>query len=95
MEANLSPDGTLLSFGNDDNEAELWDTATGERLFILTSYSDLAWDYDFNEDGSRLIVGGLNGEVEDTIALANEHLTRDLSDAECQQYLHLDACPAN
>ncbi|KAA3661453.1 MAG: helix-turn-helix domain-containing protein [Chloroflexi bacterium] len=64
MEAILSPDGTLLAFGNVDNEAELWDTVTGERLFILSRFTDLAWSYSFNQDGSRLVVGGRNGEVE-------------------------------
>jgi hypothetical protein len=31
--------------------------------------------------------------VEDTIAIAQARLTRDLTEQECQQYLHLDSCP--
>ncbi|CAN5915355.1 hypothetical protein BH23ACT10_BH23ACT10_06220 [soil metagenome] len=27
------------------------------------------------------------------IAIARDKLTRDLTDAECREYLHVDACP--
>ncbi|MCB0034069.1 MAG: protein kinase [Anaerolineales bacterium] len=64
MEGVLSPDGTLLAIGNASNEAELWDTETGERLFVLNSYDSVAWDYDFNVDGSQLVVSAAEGEVE-------------------------------
>ncbi|HEX6386600.1 MAG TPA: hypothetical protein VF177_18160 [Anaerolineae bacterium] len=33
--------------------------------------------------------------LEDTIALARARLTRSLTDEECRQYLHTDACPAD
>lgn len=63
-EAILNPDGTLLAFGNVNNQAELWDVTTGERLFILARFSGLALKYDFDAGGTRLIVGGDNGEIE-------------------------------
>jgi hypothetical protein len=31
---------------------------------------------------------------DDLIALAKSRLTRELTTEECQQYLHVDACPA-
>jgi len=33
-------------------------------------------------------------ELDDLITIARSELTRALSDAECRQYLHLDACPS-
>jgi hypothetical protein len=33
-------------------------------------------------------------DLDELIALAQSRVTRTLTDEECQQYLHLDACPA-
>jgi len=32
--------------------------------------------------------------IEDLIALAKSRLTRELTQNECQKYLHVEACPA-
>jgi hypothetical protein len=32
-------------------------------------------------------------DVEELIALARTRVTRGLTEAECQQYLHVEACP--
>ncbi|HLO17866.1 MAG TPA: hypothetical protein VK206_23755, partial [Anaerolineales bacterium] len=60
----------------------------------------------FSPDGTRLmvVVNDPSGLVLDTvrvyvlptkdiIELAKSRLTRKLTEAECQQYLHVDACP--
>jgi hypothetical protein len=33
-------------------------------------------------------------DLDDLIAIANDRLTRQLSDDECRQYLHLESCPS-
>ncbi|MBK8784735.1 MAG: hypothetical protein IPO22_23735 [Anaerolineales bacterium] len=54
----------------------------------------------FSPDGKHLAVGGRTGisifylQIEDVIALAQSRVTRTLTTEECQQYLHVDACPA-
>lgn len=51
-------------------------------------------------DGKRLAVGSKSGisifllPIQDVIALAKSRITRQLTFEECQQYLHVDACPA-
>jgi hypothetical protein len=32
-------------------------------------------------------------DLDDLITMANERLTRSLSDDECRQYLHVERCP--
>jgi WD40 repeat protein len=78
----------------------LWDVGTGEEIKTITTTAQV-FSMDVSADG-RYLYGGADGlwmvftlQVEDTIALANERLTRSLTDAECQQYLHLDMCPEN
>lgn len=63
MKAELSPDGSLLVFGNANDEAELWDVTTGERLFVLTQNNDSVFEFSFSQDGSLLVVGGTFGEI--------------------------------
>jgi WD40 repeat protein len=55
----------------------------------------------FSPDGSRLATTSLDGTVrvyalnlKDLIQIALSHLTRQLRLEECQQYLHVPACPA-
>jgi hypothetical protein len=54
----------------------------------------------FSPDGRELVSGGLNGlvrsyllDVEALISLAHERLTRGWTEQECQQFLHMEACP--
>jgi len=51
-------------------------------------------------DGARLAASGGDGTariyllaIEELMALARSRLTRSFTDAECQQYLHLEQCP--
>ncbi len=56
---------------------------------------------EFTPDGKRLITAGWDGvtrifalDLQELITLAHSRVTRSLTDEECQQFLHLDACPA-
>ncbi len=55
----------------------------------------------FGPDGSTLTSVSEDGivrvwalDLDDLIGIADERLTRELSDDECRQYLHLERCPA-
>jgi WD40 repeat protein/transcriptional regulator with XRE-family HTH domain len=64
------------------------------------------WMVQFTPDGTRVIIGrneptGLAKSavrmylinLDDVVALAKSRVTRSLTTKECQQYLHMDACP--
>jgi WD40 repeat protein len=54
----------------------------------------------FSPDGSKLVSWGVDGvvrvwalDLDDLMGIAKRGLTRHLSDADCQQYLHVQRCP--
>ena len=53
----------------------------------------------FSPDGARLVSAGPDGtarvwavDLDDLIDIATGRLTRNLTDDECRQYLHVDRC---
>jgi WD40 repeat protein/transcriptional regulator with XRE-family HTH domain/energy-coupling factor transporter ATP-binding protein EcfA2 len=96
----FSPDGKWIAAASADGTAHMWDTATGANLLSLPVDSGGAGGVSFSPDGKRLAVGGTSGvyvivlPIEEVIALAKSRLTRTLTTEECQQYLHVEACPS-
>lgn len=103
----FSPDGRLLAISS-KGPVKVWDLATHEELLQLPIGfpGSFGRKLQFNSDGTRLmtVVNDPSGLVldtvrvyvlptEDIIALAKSRLTRTLTEAECQQYLHVDKCP--
>jgi WD40 repeat protein/DNA-binding SARP family transcriptional activator len=96
-----SLDGTRLASGSQDGTVRLWDAATGQELLNLAQHTDMVGGVSLSPDGSRLASGGMvDGTVrvyalrlEELVALAQERVTRSLTDDECRRYLHLEACP--
>jgi WD40 repeat protein/class 3 adenylate cyclase len=104
----FSPDGRLLAISS-KGPIKVWDWATHEELLQLPVGfpGGFGRKLQFNPDGTRLmtVVNDPSGLVldtvrvyvlptEDIIALAKSRLTRTLTPEECQQYLHMDVCPA-
>jgi WD40 repeat protein len=99
FDAAFSPDGKHLATCSFDGTIRIWDVETGSELLILAEDSP-GPDLDFSPDGKFLVLAGGDGTVrvfvlpiENLIELANSRLTRPLTTAECQKYLHLDTCP--
>jgi WD40 repeat protein/class 3 adenylate cyclase len=94
----FSPDGKYLATAG-DTTAKVWNIITGDELLTLHAPNALT-SVSFSPEGSQLAVASRDGtnriyllRVEDLMALAKQRVTRSLTTEECQQYLHLDACP--
>jgi WD40 repeat protein len=99
--ASLSPDGTILATAAAGSDVRLWDLQSGERLLTLDGSEDGLVLVEFTADGEQLVTsGGQSGymrflvlSVDELVDIAESRLTRSLTEEECQEYLHMDACP--
>jgi WD40 repeat protein len=96
-----SPDGTRIATASTDGTTRLWDATTGAEQFSLAGQPSVVTGLAFSPDGSRLATTSRDGiirvyalNLKDLIQIAVSHLTRELRLEECQQYLHVTACPA-
>jgi WD40 repeat protein len=97
---SFSPDGTLLATAGFEGTVKIWDAMTGQSL-LTYEYANGITDTAISPDGKYLAASGIDGFVhvtllnlDDLIELARTRVTRSLTNQECQQYLHLEACPA-
>lgn len=96
----ISSDGTRVATGSDDGTAKLWDAATGRELLTFFGHDQLVFGVDFSSDGRLLATASADGTVAvhllpvtELVELARGRVTRDLTNDECRQYVHLEACP--
>lgn len=95
----FSPDNTLAATISFDGTVKLWDTATGIERLTLPGSDNNGREVAFSPDGTLLAVTSGSGlvrlfvlPIEELLDLAKTRVTRDLTDEECRQYLHLDHC---
>jgi WD40 repeat protein len=96
----FSPDGKVLTSSSHDNTVKVWDVDTGEELATLDPLTSFLAGHDLSPDGSRVATASIDGTIrtyvlstEELVDLARSRVTRSLTTAECQKYLHLEACP--
>jgi WD40 repeat protein/DNA-binding SARP family transcriptional activator/serine/threonine protein kinase len=95
------PERNWIATASDDATVRLWNAATGVTELVLRGHQGPVRQVRFSPDGSRLASIGRDGAVrvwaldlDDLIAIAQDKVTRELTEEECRQYLHLDACPS-
>jgi WD40 repeat protein len=92
--------GSTLPTTGFDGAVRLWDAATGALRLELPGHDAESWDATFLDDDRLLATVGSDGfgrvwalDIDELIDIAQDKLTRGLTDAECREYLHLDAYP--
>jgi WD40 repeat protein len=98
--AAFNPDGTRIATMSLDKSVKVWDAKTGDELLSLPNYND-GRDLAFSPNGKHLAVATGDGTVrvyvlslEELMILAQQRVTRSLTNEECRRYLHLAECPA-
>ena len=89
-----SPDGTRFATASRDGDARLWDAATGQELLTFYGNGSGLNGIAFSPGGSLVATSGDLGisvyflNMEKLTAFARTRVTRGLTSAECQKYLH-------
>lgn len=86
-----------------DHTPWLWD-AEGNFLTALKGHTGPVWSAGFSPDGTHIMTASADGtarswgvwnDVDVMLKEALLRVRRSLTEAECQQYLHLETCPEN
>jgi WD40 repeat protein len=92
--AAFSPDGTLIATGEADGTVRLWDASTARQTLTLIGHGSEVVSVTFSNDGTRLASVDLDGtlrvwalDIDDLLAIAQNRVTRDLTDDEGAAYL--------
>jgi WD40 repeat protein/DNA-binding SARP family transcriptional activator len=91
--------GTRLATAHADGSIRLWDPQTGVQDLVLHGDDHEARSVAFSPDGSMLVSLDDSGvarvwalDLHDLVDIAHARLTREFSEDECRQYLHLERC---
>lgn len=91
--------GTLLATGHNDGTVRVWDLKTRTAIATLGGFEAFLTDLEFAPDGRRVVASSVDGTVriftldrQELLAIAAERATRELTEAECRQFLHNSEC---
>jgi WD40 repeat protein/DNA-binding SARP family transcriptional activator len=97
-----SADDTRVYAGTFDGLIRSWDVEAGTPSLVLRGHGGPVTALALSSDGRQLASSSVDGttrvwalDLDDLIGLAASKLQRLLTDEECVQYLHLEACPTN
>jgi WD40 repeat protein/DNA-binding SARP family transcriptional activator len=94
----FSPDSSRLAEMDGDGIVRLFDTASGEEVLVLHGHTS-GRQIVFSPDGSMLATHGDDIvriwalDIDDLLEIADENVTRSLTDEECRRYIHVASCP--
>ena len=96
-----SPDGSLIATASLDGTARLWNADSGEPVLRLPKLSGEVTSVTFSPDGRHLatnthpqgIVRVWTINNDELLDIARQNVTRTLTTAECQEFLHTPSCP--
>jgi len=98
-DVRFSPDGSQVATTGVDGDVNLWSATDGSREATLHGHDTVAVSLAFTSDGNRLASIDASGivrvwalDVDDLIAMAEQQLTRGLTEVECRQFMHRDTC---
>jgi WD40 repeat protein len=95
------PGQDVVATSTSSGTVVLWNASTGVARITVTDYGkNGGWGLAVSGDGRFVASTAADGtvrvdllRVDDLLRLARARVTRSLTRAECQQYLHVSACP--
>lgn len=96
----FDPSAETVATTSQDGTVRLWNAETGAPRLVLPGHDIVSAGIAFVSDGTALVSGGGDGvarvwalDLGDLMGIAQDKLTRGLTEAECREYLHVASCP--
>ena len=96
----FNADGTRFITAGFEGSAKVYDFPSGDEVATLYGHTANVGDVLLSPDGKTAYIGSWDGylrafmlDIDELINLAESRLTRDLTEAECQLFLHIEKCP--
>ena len=85
---------------NEEKTVRVWDLAVGREVMSFSAHAGTVNGVAWSRDGQRLVTAGNDRMIYQyamnislLVSLARRRVTRNFTDRECHEYLHLSLCP--